>query len=224
MTEESVEDEREVELSSISAIFPELAISPDDPFAASIVLPVAPAEPVAVVFSPLADGAAPTGLPTPPSSSGVGWGDDGKAAAGGDPQGGVVGEAVRDVHRLSHLPPLSLRIKLPEGYPASEPPVLELSTSPPWLPGGTLLRLQNDGERLWEELGRDQVVFAYIDHLQQAAEEAFGLFDLGGDDSSFAVAQDMKISLLDLDRKGKREEFERGTFECAVCLGDYITV
>jgi E3 ubiquitin-protein ligase RNF14 len=84
--------------------------------------------------------------------------------------------------------------------------------------------LENDGKRLWEELGRDQVIFAYIDHLQQAAEKAFDLFDLDGDGPPFGVAQDMEIALLSFDRKEKREEFERGTFECGVCLGNYITI
>ncbi|KAH0534021.1 hypothetical protein FGG08_007376 [Glutinoglossum americanum] len=218
MAEDSIEDEREIELSSICAIFPELAISPEDPFTASIVLPVSPVKHLAIIFPPLADGAPPTGLPTPPSSTGVDR-NDGRAAEG-DVQREGVGEIVRDIHHLSHLPPLSLQIKLPGGYPADEPPILDLSTSPPWLPEETLLRLQDDGKRLWEELGRDQVIFAYIDHLQQAAERAFDLFDSGGDDSTFEVAQDMKIALLDFDRKGKREEFERGTFECG-CLQDF---
>ncbi|KAI9864645.1 MAG: translation termination inhibitor protein itt1 [Trichoglossum hirsutum] len=216
MDEEIIEDEREIELSSICAIFPELTISPEDPFAASIDLPVSPAKPVAVVFPPLADGAPPTGLPTPPSSGGVDGGNE--KAIGVDPRGEAVEEPARDIHHLSHLPPLSLQIKLPEGYPASEPPVLDLSTSPPWLPKDTLLRLQSDGQRLWEELGRNQVIYAYIDHLRQAAEGAFDLFDLGGGEPPFEVAQDMKIALLDFDQKGKRDEFERETFECGVCL------
>ncbi|KAH0562174.1 hypothetical protein GP486_003127 [Trichoglossum hirsutum] len=215
MAEETVDDEREVELSSICAIFPEMIIGPEDPFAASIAIPISPAKPVAVVF-PLVDGAPPTGLPTPPNSNRVDRSDDDAIRV--DAREEAVGELARDIHHLSHLPPLSLEIKLPEGYPASEPPVLDLSTSPPWLPKETLLILQNDGKRLWEELGRDQVIFAYIDHLQQAAEGAFGLFDLGPGDTPFEVARDLKIALLDFDQKGKRDEFERETFECGVCL------
>jgi E3 ubiquitin-protein ligase RNF14 len=216
MAEEPIEDEREIGLSSICAIFPELAISPSDPFAASITLPLSPAKPLAIVFPPLTENTPPTALPTPPSSHG--FDQDNNEATRGDPQRGVVEGAAQDIHHLSHLPPLALQIKLPEGYPANEPPILDLSTSPPWLPKEALLGLQDDGKRLWEELGRDQVIYAYIDHLQQAAERAF---DLGMDDLPFKVAQDMKIALLDFDIRGKREEFERETFECGVCLGNY---
>jgi E3 ubiquitin-protein ligase RNF14 len=216
---DAFEEERGIELSSICAIFPELTISPDDPFTASIALPLSPDKPLAVIFPPLTEGALPTALPTPPSSHGFGQGNN--EAAGDDARREVAGEALQDIHHLSHLPPLMLQIKLPEGYPANEPPILDLSTFPPWLPKETLFGLRDDGKRLWEELGRDQVIYAYIDHLQQAAERAF---DLNKENQPFEVAQDMKIALLDFDIRGKREEFERETFECGVCLGMYAVV
>ncbi|KAH0263459.1 hypothetical protein KCU84_g21401, partial [Aureobasidium melanogenum] len=56
-----IEDEREEELSTISAIYPELLVDPNDPFAASLHLPVNPSSPLALRFS-----SAPP--PSPPDS------------------------------------------------------------------------------------------------------------------------------------------------------------
>ena len=94
--------------------------------------------------------------------------------------------------------------------------MFDLSTTPQWLPTAVLERLQADGTRLWEELGHDQVVFAYIDHLQQGAENTFGV--LNGNET-LQVSQELKIALLDFDINAKRAAFEKETFTCGVCLG-----
>ncbi|KKY23779.1 putative ring finger protein [Diplodia seriata] len=205
MADSADDDEREEELSSIAAIFPELALDPANPFKASIDLTVAPSAPLAVTFPPAVDGAPPNSLPTPPTS------DNEEATSIGAPK-----PPAHDIHRLSYLPPLRLQVTLPEGYPADKPPQFDLSTSPKWLPDATLHKLVDESPVLWEEYGRGQVVFAYIDFLQQAAE---GCFDLVGDEGAvIEVAEDMKIPLLDYDIKAKRERFEQETFDCGVCL------
>lgn len=202
---EQEEDEREIELSTISAIFPEIRLDPTKPFTASIDLPVVPSTPIAVYFPLAEDGVPPSGLPTPPNS----------ISSTGVQDVDIMG-APLDVHNLSHLPPLHLQIILPTGYPSEQPPVFELSTAPSWLGEGTLAQLQLYGEQLWHEFGQDQVVFAYLDHLQQAAENAFGALDENG---RLHVPLDHKIALLDFDIKARRATFEKGTFECGVCLG-----
>ncbi len=206
------EDERAIELSSITAIFPELVVDPTNAFRASIDIPVSPAKPLAVVFPPLADGAPPTVL-TPPTSDRVSGGDATGDAAG--TQTGPIAGAVQDIHQLSHLPPLSLQIELQDGYPAEKPPVFYVATNLSWLPRDVLGHLREQGATLWEDLGRDQVVFAYIDHLQQAAESGFDLTE------PLRVPQDLKIALLDFDSKTRREKFEQETFDCGVCLGTF---
>lgn len=211
---ESPEDERAIELFSIAAIFPELAIDATDPFRASIDVPVSPAQPLAVVFPPLADGAPPAALPTPPSSNGVSGSDFKRGDVG--TQTASVLEVIQDIHHLSHLPPLSLQIQLPDGYPSEKPAMFRLPTTSSWLPNAVLAQLKEQGDKLWEDLGRGQVVFDYIDHLQQAAERGF---DLG---SPLKVPQDLKILLLDFDSKTKREKFEQETFDCGICLGRLI--
>ncbi|KAI0977153.1 RWD domain-containing protein [Xylaria arbuscula] len=185
------EDPRDVELSTITAIYPELLLDENDPHKLSIELPVSLARPLTVLF-PAATEAAPP-LPTP------------QAAVA--PQG--------ESHALSHLPALQVNIALPEGYPQDHPPNVSISTSPLWLSDDTIRKLETDVIGLWEETGRDQVVFAYIDNLQRSSEDVFGLVDSKG---TLKVAPDHKIALLDYDINAKRKAFEKETFDCGICL------
>lgn len=193
------EDEREIELFTIVAIYPELLIDSEDPFSATLDLPVIPTTPLAVLFPAVADGAPPTLI---------------HANAPADATNAPV-----DLHRLSYLPPLHVEINLPEGYPAEKAPIFHLSTSPPWLLKDSLENLEAYGSQLWEELGHDQTVFAYIDHLQQAAENAFGVQE---NDAALNISLDCKIALLDFEIKAKRAAFEKETFDCGICLGRFF--
>lgn len=184
-----MEDERETELSSISAIFPEIVMDPLDPFSVSIDIPVSPSMPLPVVFL------------SPPNGANM-VGDD-------------LNEQL-ETYCLSHLPSLHLRISLPKGYPSSSPPSFNLSTTPQWLPTTILEHLESDGIALWEDSGHDQVVFAYIDHLQRGAEDTFGVLK---DNKPLQVLRDHRIALLNFDTNAKHAAFEKKTFVCGVCLG-----
>ncbi|GLI80930.1 hypothetical protein PoHVEF18_009297 [Penicillium ochrochloron] len=202
MADIQVEDDRSIELSSIAAIYPEIKIDPENPFKATLELPVTLPSPTRVCFQQPVDIGPPPAL-TPPTSV-----DGFKADLGQN--------VARDVHILSHLPPLNLSIELPDGYPNEKPPIVRLTTHPLWLPPTVLTRLTDDCTRLWEECGRDMVVYTYIDHLQQSAELAFGIQDTT--DGELCLSRDLKIALLDFNSKAEREKFEQGTFECGVCL------
>jgi E3 ubiquitin-protein ligase RNF14 len=203
-----MEDERQVEMDCLAAIFPEMVIDSQDPFSASIELPVNPNTPVKVVFPASAEASAPS-LPSPPLSESSG--------EGGEP---LLQPAQNlESHNLSYLPPLQLHITLPEGYPLERAPVFKLSTAPAWLSRPCLDDLQNNGERMWEEGGHTEVVYGYIDSLQQAAENAFG----HSDGKALLVPRDFKIALLDYDIKATQAAFDKETFECGVCLGKMIT-
>ena len=206
---EAEEDERAIELSSLQAIFPELVLDSSDPFAASISLPVNPIEPLPVVFPPLV-GSVPLGVP--------------HALQDPAKTNGEVADEVAPlvVKTLSHLPPLALNVQLPEGYPAQMPPVFQLSTESSWLPQTIVQKLQREGPKLWEEMGRDQVVYSYVDFLQQSAEDAFGLAKSSGEAVRLPV--DLETSLLDFDLKTKRAKFEQETFECGICLGNTFNI
>ena len=192
------DDPREVELECISAIFPEIVLG-TDPFTASLEIPVHPTIPVKVVF-PVSAELAP--LPTPPYSE---TSDEARQANQ---------EVNLETHNLNYLPSLHLHLVLPEGYPAERPPIFRLSTSPEWLSEEQIENLQVKGAHMWEENGRTEMVFDYIDSLQQAAENAFGC----GEGKEFEVPQEYKITLLDYDIKATQAAFEKETFDCGVCL------
>lgn len=216
MDEESnlPEDERAIELSSIAAIFPEIVTDPHSPFKATLDIPVSPSTPLQVRFRQTDADPAATYYPTPPSS--LDTGDEG-GIENKNKTGTKNNDAAKEeLYDLTFLPPLNLQIELPDGYPSLKPPLFTVTTYPAWLSQNRLNELIDDGKRLWEESGRDLVVFNYIDHLQQMSENAFGI----AQDSQHVVVLpwDLKISLLDFDIKSKREKFEQETFECGVCL------
>lgn len=209
---EEGEDERAVELASLAAIYPELVVdaTASDPFSATIAIEVEPVEALSIRF-PSADGAPPVRSLNPSTSI-----IDGIAHLGFE-ENEAIPVPFEDVSRLSHLPALNLRLSLPEGYPAKNPPVFHLESQYSWLPEKKLQELREAGHTLWEELGRDQVVFSYIDHLREAAERGFDMTQ--ADDQVLEISPDLKVSLLDFDLKAKRAKFERETFECGICLG-----
>lgn len=210
----SADDERATELSSIAAIFPELALDPSSPYRATLELAISPLQPLKIRFQQSVDGIAPNFLPTPPKS--IDTGEEGRQDIGSLAKVTEVDQTEPEVHYLSHLPPLTLAMELPSEYPTEKPPLLALSTSPAWLSNDRIQTLLDDGLRLWEEIGQDQVIFSYIDHLQQEAERGFGLND--DPERGASLPRELNIALLDFDIKAKREAFENETFECGVCL------
>jgi E3 ubiquitin-protein ligase RNF14 len=199
------DDQRDIELSSLLAIFPEIRrVDEDDAYTICLDVPVNPSNSVAVSFPaaitngsvPPVNGSAPAGFAIAPIQ-------------GPDPNNNP------ETHYLSYLPSVRLRISLPPKYPTEEPPSISISTSPPWLPADVVTRLEDDGPRLWDEMGRDIVVFTYIDHVQQSAEDVFGLVN---DKGGLEVDPQHKIAILDYDIKAKRAAFEKETFDCGVCL------
>jgi E3 ubiquitin-protein ligase RNF14 len=204
MADGCLDDEREEELSSLSAIFPELQIDDSDPFSASVPLPVAPVKPLPVRF--------PTDLASPPEKAP----SAGQSATANTGEAAAVQIAADKTYQLSHLPPLELRVTLPEGYPAEKPPRVKLSTTLTWLPDSALRRLEEQAQALWEEYGRCQIIYSYIDSLQQAADDGFGLHTT--DEEAVPLNKELEVALLDFDRKAKQEKFERETYECGVCL------
>jgi E3 ubiquitin-protein ligase RNF14 len=201
---DEMEDERAIELSSVAAIFPEIEIQPGSLFRASLNIPVAPSVPVKAHFI---SHAAQTALPTPPTSV---------ANDDSENTNDVELDGTSDVHHLEYLPSLRLEIELPEGYPAEKPPKFGITTFANWLPEEILYNLLIDGVRLWEEFGREMMVYSYIDHLQQRAEDVFGLRPSPDDTLSFP--DDIKLPLLNFDQAAQREKFERETFVCGICL------
>lgn len=207
MTEEEPEDERDEELSSISAIFPELCIDPLDRHSACLELPVAPCTPLQVAFSPAGHISHTLSEVDLKQQEGI--------------HRGRPNEATEHCHHtecqsFTRLPSLHLRISLPDGYPETVAPRFKLHTYPDWLPKRDIDRLQDAGTHLWEECGRSQTVFAYVDFLQHEAESAFGL--LTSKSPKLVLPETLKGTLQNFDEKAQRDLFEQGTFDCGVCL------
>lgn len=192
-----------MELSTLSAIFPEMQrIREDDPYTFFLEVPVNPTKAVTVFFPAATEGQAVN--PTAPRSAGP----------------GLNGAANIDSHELTHLPAIRLQFSIPSTYPGAAPPSVNLSTSPSWLPASTAKKLEDDCARLWEEHGRDLVVFSYVDHVQQSADDVFGLISESG---ALEIRPEYKIAVLDCDIKAKRAAFDKETFECGVCLGEWFS-
>ncbi|KAH7318636.1 RWD domain-containing protein [Stachybotrys elegans] len=197
-------DARAEELDTLLAIYPE--IRQLEGFAFELELPVAPAQPISVTFP------APAAVP-PPAPLAVPSATSSRAA---EPPLRVSGAAPElDTSEISHLPPLTVHMTLPEGYPPEKPPVVRLSTTPPWLSDSTIHRLESDASNLWEESARDMMCFTYIDHLQRAAEDVFDTISAGG---VLRLHPEHRLAVLDYDIKAKKAAFEKETFECGVCL------
>ncbi|KAK6351243.1 translation termination inhibitor protein itt1 [Orbilia javanica] len=112
---------------------------------------------------------------------------------------------------ISHLPPLVFEFQLPVGYPYSQPPNIRLVSS--WLEPEVIRNLREELLETWEGL-RDQVIFAYVDTLQSAADRMFDLpipLDV-------RVNQKEKIEILEFDQATKIKKFSEGTFDCGICL------
>jgi E3 ubiquitin-protein ligase RNF14 len=206
------EEDRSMELSSISAIFPEIKIDERYPFRATLDIPITPSDPLLVKFEQGPENfQAPMTPPTSLDTNDAGV--DGEAL---DEHAQRAAQNMHDIHQLSHLPPLTLDIELPLGYPSEKPPIFNIATSPQWLPPAQIAKLKDDGKRLWEDCGKDMIVYTYIDHIQQMTESAFGIAN--NRDEPVKLHRGLKIALLDFDIKTKREKFEHETFECGVCL------
>lgn len=181
-----MEDERQEELETLASIYPELIIDPSDAFSATLELPVSPASPLLIRFAHLD----------------AGQHDDG---ADGLPR-------VEHELSFSHLPPFTLHVTLPSEYPENSPPAVKLSTQFEWLPTEKISELELEVVGLWEECGRSQILFGYIDHLQQAAERGF---DLGGCLTLSAVQE---FDLATFNSNTVQEVFNTGTYDCGICL------
>lgn len=190
-------DERDEELSTLGAIYPELTLDPGNQFTATLELPVTPQQPLLVRFVPSksqeTDQEATDAQTTSESAAYI----------------------EHDVE-LSHLPPIILHLTLPNGYPTDFPPKVELSTQHTWLPLNKLAELELEITSLWEEYGRCQILFAYIDYLQQATERGFDLDQSA--DGCLVLPVTWEQELVKFDSDTRESTFNAGTYDCGICL------
>ncbi|XP_015187398.1 PREDICTED: E3 ubiquitin-protein ligase RNF14-like [Polistes dominula] len=66
--------------------------------------------------------------------------------------------------QISHLPPLSLYVTLPEDYPSTSPPMFSLSSV--WLCYASLAKLCTKLDNLWEENKGQEILYLWVAFLQ----------------------------------------------------------
>ncbi|QIX02002.1 hypothetical protein AMS68_007519 [Peltaster fructicola] len=191
-----MDDERKEELETIQAIFPEIVLSPTHEFTATLDIPVQPNAPLLLRF---------IAQDNPIDIS----------VQNGDAQHRPRAHIEHDLH-FDHLPPLKLYIQLPKDYPETSPPRVSLSSLYGWVPLATILELQNAVNTTWEDCGRGQTLFAYIDYLQQSAEQGLGLTAVS--DGPTILSASLEQTLQTFDRDTKQTAFDAGTYDCGICL------
>lgn len=188
-------DEQREEIESLQAIYPELVVDQHGLCRLSIDLPVSPSDPIAVSFSP-------TPLPTPPNS------DNGLPLSPSQDKTLLSGTC----HELHHLPPLHIDLTIPVDYPSDAPPTAKLSTSPEWLSSEAIHDFEQSCADLWQEYGKGQVLFVYLDHLQQQAEKVFNL------PNPLTLPPLLEHAMLATNTAITKQRFDATTFDCGVCL------
>jgi E3 ubiquitin-protein ligase RNF14 len=183
-------DEREEELQAIIAIFPEFILQ--GATSASIDLPVTPSSPLLVRF-------------VPPHN-----------ASNDDDNSHENHAHVEHDVRLAHLPSLKVQIDLPEGYPSEQPPSAKVATDHDWLPSTNINELEEKLSALWEEIGRCQTLFNYIDFLQQSIDQSFD-FDQRPE-GCLTLSTTLESQLVEFNKSVTLSTFNEGTFDCGICL------
>ncbi|KAG5948908.1 hypothetical protein E4U60_000386 [Claviceps pazoutovae] len=218
------DDPRLMELETLAAIFPEIRHSQEaswqdftktSEYIVELELPVEPNKPVTVVFPAASSASSSTHATSATCATRDGQVGDEAVLTPTFKQAATTAPEPLDTLLVSHLPPLCVKITLPDGYPLEEAPLMSLTTEPSWLPSTALQALEDDGPRLWEEAGRDMVAYTYIDHLQREAEHVFGAVSAEG---VLEMDPEHKIAVLDFDLSAKKAAFEKQTFECGICL------
>lgn len=200
------DDERIEELGALGAIFPELETDLDT-FTVTLELPVSPSKPLLVRFMP--EPKLPQVMRSLPATGNTTTESHAKAASNDH-------ACIERVVQLSHLPPLRLRATLPEDYPATSPPDVHLSTVNNWLLRDKLIELETEASKLWDEYGQCQILYTFIDFLQQAAERGFDLDR--SMDGCLVLTPDLEKTLITFDEVSKNAVFNAGHYDCGICL------
>lgn len=115
---------------------------------------------------------------------------------------------------VNHLPPLTLYFELPQGYPESQPPVFEVTST--WLPHRLVQRLVLTLSRLWQGAG-DQVLYTALDTLYEQAETGFGVTESSTLVLNLSNNSALKKELQKYDLLSAQKSFNDQTFKCVIC-------
>ncbi|KAK3217227.1 hypothetical protein GRF29_1g2301522 [Pseudopithomyces chartarum] len=112
-------------------------------------------------------------------------------------------------HEILHLPAICTSFTLPNEYPDTQPPLVEVKAT--WLSAPLVTELEFKAARLWKELEGTGILYSYIMEIEEAAEQKFGFEEM-------RVEDDFLTHLIEYDSTAKRKEFQRSSHECSVCI------
>ena len=112
-------------------------------------------------------------------------------------------------HEVLHLPAICIFFTLPDDYPETGAPFVQLKAA--WLSTQLAAELEAKAARLWKELGGIGILYSYIMEIEEAAEQSFELDEL-------PVEEDLFNILVEYDVTAKRKEFQKSSHECSVCI------
>lgn len=112
-------------------------------------------------------------------------------------------------HEILHLPAICTSFTLPNEYPDTQPPLVEVKAT--WLSAPLVTELKIKAARLWKELEGTGILYSYIMEIEEAAEQKFGFEEMH-------VEDDFLTHLIEYDSTAKRKEFQRSSHECSVCI------
>lgn len=118
--------------------------------------------------------------------------------------------------RIAYLPPITLEVQLPDGYPESVAPRVKVRSE--WLPDKTIEEVEKEAEVIWERNLRTESVYDIIDNVLRGIDTGFRLFQK----DTWHAPDYIKDQILSCNKKRAREEFESGTYVCGICLGESL--
>lgn len=121
----------------------------------------------------------------------------------------VEDEKIKNSKKIRHLPTVELHFSLPEAYPASKPPIFQISSF--WLSPDQIIQLNKSINSKWDGT---PILFDIIDWLCDQGRFSFGVKEI------LVVEPSKWKLLLDYDVNGNQQEFDQQTYKCEICQYD----
>lgn len=115
--------------------------------------------------------------------------------------------------KISHLPPLTLHVLLPENYPSELPPKFSLHSS--WLHLSLLSKLCKKLDELWEENKGEEILFTWVAFLR---DEALEFLDIQ-ESVNVSHAYTRHKEALEKAHNIQKNKIENVDSECAIIEG-----
>jgi len=125
--------------------------------------------------------------------------------------------------KLRWLPPVRIRFFLPDGYPSTVAPDINVDCR--WLLPAQRRRLELKAQQIWTQNGHEVTLFEFTQWIQDDLLPSFKLLSdhqltLWADEHEQSVGM-VWDSLLAHEQKMVSLEFDRSSFDCGVCFTEH---